>query len=138
MRHTTNINTRLKEAHDTLQLANKYIDALQANAEMMATQHLTNYEMDILINELFPIAGDASQTVKNHAYERRELFNKALNADDLQNFRGTKWQFINAAADMADHAAPIRETASSKENRLKNIFAGHQLIDKAYELVMAY
>ena len=69
--------------------------------------------------------------------ERRSLFQTALNADDLQNFRNTKWQFVNAAADMADHAQPVRMTATSRENRLSNVFAGHPLLDRAYELVYA-
>lgn len=137
IRHTANINTRLHEAQKSLQLASQYITELQVNAETMATEHLSKYELDKLVYQLFPIADDATQTVKNHAMERRELFQTALNADDLQNFKGTKWQFVNAAADMAGHAQPVRMTATSRENRLSNIFAGHPLLDKAYELVYA-
>lgn len=137
IRHTTNINMRLKEAHDALQLSNQYIHALQRKAEKMATYRLSDRELDGLIAKLFPIAEDASQVVKNRANDRRELFRMALEADDLANFRGTQWQFVNAAADMADHAQPIRTTASGRENRLSSIFSGHPLLDKAYELVMA-
>ena len=137
IRHTANIDTRLQEAHDALQLSSKYIDALKKNAEVMATYHLSAYEIDGLIKKLFPIAEDATQVVKNHAKDRRELFSMALEADDLANFRGTKWQIVNAAADMADHAQPIRMTATGRENRLNSIFAGHPLLDKAYELVCA-
>ena len=137
IRHTANINTRLHEAQQSLQLASQYITELQANAEVLATEHLTSNELDKLVAQLFPIADDATQTVKNHAMERRSMFQTALNADDLQNFRNTKWQFVNAAADMADHAQPVRVTATSRENRLGSIFAGHPLLDKAYELVYA-
>ena len=98
---------------------------------------LTSKELDKLVSQLFPIADDATQTVKNHAMERRSLFQTALKTDDLQNFRNTKWQFVNAAADMADHAQPVRMTATSRENRLSNVFAGHPLLDRAYELAYA-
>lgn len=137
MRHTTNINGRLEEAHDALQLAGDYIDALSRKADKMATQYLSNFELDNLVKQLFPIAEDATPLVSKRNAERQELFRVALNADDLQNFRNTKWQFVNAAADMADHAQPVRMTATSRENRLKDIFNGHPLLDKAYELVLA-
>ena len=137
IRHTANIETRMKEAHDALQLAGDYIDALSRKAEKMATQHLSDYELDKLVKQLFPIAEDATHLVIKRNAERREMFRTALNADDLQNFKNTKWQFVNAAADMADHAQPIRMTATSRENRLKDIFNGHPLLDKAYELVLA-
>ncbi len=137
IRHTANINTRLHEAQEALRLASRYIFALQADAENLATQHLTNLELDKLVNQLFPIADDSKKISKNHAIERREIFRAALEADDLQNFRGTKWQVVNAAADMADHSQPIRMTANGRDNRLTSIFNGHPLLDKAYELVYA-
>lgn len=135
IRHTANINTRLHEAQKSLQLANRYMTELQASAEVLATEHLTSKEIDKLIAQLFPIADDASQVVRNHANDRREIFRIALEADDLANFRGTKWQVINAAADMADHAQPLRMTATGRENRLNSIFSGHPLLDRTYELV---
>ena len=137
IRHTVSIDKRLQEAHDALQLSNRYIHALQSKAESMATHHLSDSELDKLVAKLFPIAEDATQVVKNHANDRRELFKIALESDDLQNFRNTQWQFVNAAADMADHAQPLRMTASGRENRLSSIFSGHPLLDRAYELVYA-
>lgn len=137
MRHTANIDGRLQEAHDALQLADDYICELNLRANRMATQHLSEAKLDELVKQLFPIAEDATPLVSKRNAERRELFRTALNSDDLQNFRNTKWQFVNAAADMADHAQPLRMTATSRENRLKDIFNGHPLLDKAYELVLA-
>lgn len=137
IRHTANIQMRMKEAHDALQLASDYIDALDTKANRMATQYLSDRKLDELVKQLFPIAEDATPLVSKRNAERREMFRVALNVDDLQNFRNTKWQFVNAAADMADHAQPIRMTATSRENRLKDIFNGHPLLDKAYELVLA-
>lgn len=137
MRHTANIEGRLQEAHDALQLAGDYIDALSRKADKMATQYLSDRKLDELVKQLFPIAEEATPLVVKRNAERRELFRVALNADDLQNFRNTKWQFVNAVADIADHAQPIRMTATSRENRLKDIFNGHPLLDKAYDLVLA-
>lgn len=137
IRHTANIQMRMKEAHDALQLAGDYIDALGKKADKMATQYLSDRKIDELIKQLFPITDDASPLVIRRNKERREMFQVAMNADDLQNFKNTKWQFVNAAADMADHAQPLRMTSVSRENRLKDIFNGHPLLDKAYELVLA-
>ena len=127
----------MKEAHDALQLASSYIDELSKTGERMALWHLSQHEIDKLVNELFQIADDASPLIKKRNVERRATCHQAVHADDLWNFRGTKWQVINAAADMADHAQPLRMTKTSKEIRLKDVFAGHPLLYKAYELVMA-
>lgn len=135
VRHTANIHNRIAEAQEALQLENRYIDALNRNANALARQHLSDYQLDSLVEQLFPIADDAKPLIVKRNMERIELFRSALNADDLANFKGTAWGFVNAAADMADHAQPIRMTASSRENRLKDIFNGHPLLDKAYELV---
>lgn len=137
IRHTANINDRLVEAHHALQLEDTYIEELKKNAELLATRRLSDAAIDKLILQLFPIAEDASPLVAKRNAERKETFRIALDADDLQNFRNTKWQFVNAAADMADHAQPLRVTQTGRENRLKDIFAGHPLLDRAYELVMA-
>ena len=137
VRHTTNIDTRLQEARDALRLAANYSSALKAEAEQLAVSKLSTRELDDLVHQLFPIAEDASAIVAKRNAERRELFRVALEADDLQNFKGTKWQVVNAAADIAGHAKPFRNTQSGQENRLYSIFTGHPLLDKAYDLVLA-
>ena len=137
VRHTANIHNRIAEAQQALNLEVRYIDALSDNANFLAKQHLSNYQLDNLVKQLFPIADDAKPLIVKRNAERQELFRTALNADDLQNFKGTAWGFVNAAADFADHAQPLRMTATSRENRLKDIFNGHPLLDRAYELVTA-
>jgi len=136
IRHTANIEYRLQDAHDALMLAGEYIDALKVNAEQLATQHLTDREIDGLIGQLFPVEQDATKIAKTNCLNRRLAFRKALNADDLANFRNTKWGFVNAAADFADHIF-FRNTENARENRLANVFSGAPLMDKAYELVYA-
>lgn len=136
VRHTANIHMRLQDAQDTLRLAAYYTRALKMEAENLALARLSNRELDDLINQLFSMAEGASKAGANRVSERRELFRMALEADDLQNFRSTKWQVVNAAADIAGHAKPLRNTKNGSENRLSNIFSGHPFLDKAYALVM--
>lgn len=135
VRHTTNINARLIEARHALQMSEAYTNELKWKAEKLATQHLSNSEIDNLITQLFPIEQDASDMTKRNAYVKRNTFRTALNANDLQNFRNSAWGFVNAAADMADHAQPLKMTANYQESRLANVFSGATLLDRAYELV---
>ena len=137
VRHTMNVESRFQEARDALRLAANYSSGLKTEAERLAVSRLSASELDGLMHQLFPVAEDASAIVAKRNAERLELFRAALEADDLRNFRGTKWQVINAAADVAGHAKPFRNTQSGQENRLSSIFAGHPLLDKAYELVLA-
>lgn len=138
-RHTAKIDLRLQEAQDALRLAGDYTRALKTEAENLALARLSERELDDLINQLFPAAtGAASKIAEERVYMRREMFRMALDADDLQNFRDTKWQVLNAAADFADHAKPLRNTRDGAENRLRAVFDGHPLLDKAYECLLSY
>ena len=58
-------------------------------------------------------------------------------APDLAHLNKGGYRFINAKSDFATHAAPLRETASFKENLFQRIYEGNALIDiRTYELVL--
>ena len=91
-----------------------------------------------MMNDLFPIQGDdISQVQVNHMEIMRSNFIKMLEADDLQNFKGTGWQIINAASDYAYHARPVRLSKNYEESLMKNAIIGNKFLDKAYELVLS-
>ena len=49
VRHTANIHNRIAEAQQALQLENRYVDALNRNANTLARQHLSDYQLDSLV-----------------------------------------------------------------------------------------
>jgi len=56
-------------------------------------------------------------------------------APDLVKFRNTAWGVINAASDMLSHNAPMRKTATYRENNWGRIMDGHILLDKTAALL---
>ena len=52
-KHMGDLNSKLMEASETLQLANQYMDAFKAEADILATQKISPAEIDKLLDELF-------------------------------------------------------------------------------------
>lgn len=50
---------------------------------------------------------------------------------------GSAWGVVNAAADMAAHVAPHRNTANYQENNMDRIISGHWIVDRTAELLTA-
>jgi len=68
---------------------------------------------------------------------RQEFLCRHNSAPDLARFRGTAWGFVNAVADFADHREPRRKTDSYADRHFERAIAGHNLLDRAMELVKA-
>lgn len=100
--------------------ADNSIEMLNKKAEKLATQKVSDKYVDTVLDELFPFvvsSGDESLHEKANqkvAMVRESFMNECMDADNLGNFRGTKWQIFNALADFTQHA--------------------HKNINKAYDL----
>lgn len=100
--------------------ADNSIKNLNYKAEKLATQHVSDRYVETVLDELFPFvvsSGDESLHEKANqkvAMVRESFMNECMAADNLSNFRGTKWQIFNALADFTQHA--------------------HRNINKAYDL----
>lgn len=100
--------------------ADHSIKMLNYKAEKLATQHVSDKYIETVLDELFPFvvsSGDESLHEKaNQKVEmmRESFMNECMDADDLGNFRGTKWQIFNALTNFTQHA--------------------HKNVDKAYDL----
>jgi len=71
---------------------------------------------------------DSNAKKKNVAEAKNEYF-KRYTAPDIDKFIGTAWGAVNAMADMADHAEPLRNTQNYNENNWGRIIDGHVMVD---------
>ena len=131
------INSKMQEAKHTLGLANKYIDGLAKEADVLANSKVSFEEINKILDELFPVSEDASDRAKNNAKKAKDGILVCYYAPDIQKFLGTKYGFVNAVADWCDHATPARMTSEYRANNWGRIIDGHPILDKAYELVTA-
>ncbi len=138
MVHTGNVKDRLKEAGDTLFLAEKYMDSLGKEFENLRMKKLTDQQVLDYIEILLPCEDDSTpQQVKNMERLREDLKMRYFEAPDLQDVGKNAYRFINAVSDFATHVKPLRKTASYKETLFSKTMEGNPLIDKAYQMVSA-
>lgn len=136
MIHTGDIQGKLKEAEQTLGLAERYMSALGQEIERLHKVKLQDRKVLEWIEQLLPMEEDASrQQKKNVARIREDMKVRYFDAPDLQDVGKNGYRFINAVSDYATHAKPLRETANYKENLFARTMDGHALIDRAYQMV---
>lgn len=135
--HLGNIQAKLQEARETLQIADLYLDRLDEEADRLANEKLSEGEVEQVITLMLPIPEKATERQKKTIMEARDGIQVCMIRPDIAQYLGTKYGFLNAVSDYVGHADPIRHTKNYEANRWESIMGGHALLDKAYSLVNA-
>lgn len=117
IRHQGDIDEKLLAAKQTMQGVYEYVKNYDSVAHELATQKITPSKFNNLIEGFFKIPEDASDRTIRSINDRRERFYEAYNAEDNQNFTGTKWGLINAYSDLITHEEFARKTSNWESNR---------------------
>ncbi len=136
-KHMGNIETKMAEAHRTLELASKYMDALKIEAEKLAQIPFSKDKFTEFVERLIPIANESSSREKNNALFLRNDLNQRYNAPDLENFKNTKYAVFNCLTDFASHRPAVRVSNKYKEKVFESIIDGNKYLDKGYSLLQA-
>jgi phage/plasmid-like protein (TIGR03299 family) len=137
MKHVGALELKLREARMTLELADRYMLALDEEAERLANVTVTDEKLEKILNEMFPLKEDATERQKDTVKAAKDEIMIAYFMPDIAKFRGTAWGVVNAVADMVDHSKPQRNTQNYRENNWGRIMDGHHLLDMVTEKVMA-
>lgn len=138
MMHVGDIKGKIREARDTLFMAEEYMDRLGKEFEVLRMNKLTDKKVMEYIEILLPVEeGATPQQVRNMKRLREDMKIRYFDAPDLQDIGKNAYRFVNAVSDFATHAQPLRKTANYKENLFARTVEGNPLIDKAYQLVSA-
>ena len=136
--HVGDLSQKMAVAHNTLQLAGRYMDNLGAEFHRLSQTQLTDTRVLEYINQLLPMDEDPSEVHRRNINAIREdLQIRYFDAPDLQHVGRNAYRFVCAVSDFATHAKPLRETANYRENMFAKTITGNPLIDKAYEMVGA-
>ena len=136
--HSGNIDVKMDEARETLQLANKYMNCLGKEFNNLQQKKISERKVMEFIEELLPEPDNASyQQKKNVARLREDMKRRYFDAPDLKDLGNTAYRFVNAVSDFATHAKPIRETKDYQSNLFMKTVDGNPLIDKGYQLALA-
>ena len=138
MIHTGDIREKMKEARDTLFLADRYMDHLGKEIEKLRMQKLTDTQAEEYIKLLLPSEEiESVQQLRNIKRLREDMRRRYFDAPDLQDVGKNAYRLINAVSDFATHAEPLRRTANFKENLFARTIDGNPMIDKAYQMLCA-
>lgn len=138
MIHTGDIKGKVKEAKETLFMADKYMENLGNEFEKLRKQKITDQKVKEYIELLLPVEKDAGAiTIKNIKRLREDMATRYFDAPDLKDIGNNAYRFINAVSDFATHAEPARRTKNYQENLFMRTYEGNPVIDKAYKLVAA-
>ena len=128
MVHTGDISRKILEAQQTLELADRYMVELDAQAQRYANTTVRESWLNEMLAEWFPIQEDDGEQRQKNIQRMRDEFMVAYMMPDIKQFRGTAWGVINAASDML-HNAPRRKTETYDANNWSRIMVGHPLLD---------
>ena len=138
MVHTGNIQGKLKEAQETLLLAQRYMDCLGKEFEALRKKKLSEAQILEYIGQLLPVEETATDLqVKNGKRLQEDMKLRYFDAPDLKGMGNNAYRFLNAVSDFATHAEPLRRTKNYKETLFGKTMEGNPLIDRAYQMVAA-
>jgi phage/plasmid-like protein (TIGR03299 family) len=134
-KHVGDMQSKLEEAKFCLQMADRYMQNLDIEADKLANAKLYKEQIDEILDELYPIDENDSDRKKRNVQAEKDSFYIAYFMPDIEKFRDTAWGAINAMSDVVTHSSPKRNTNSFNENRWGKIMDGHVLFDRFVELV---
>lgn len=136
-RHTGNINGKLDDALETLQLADKYLKSLNNTFEELYKVKTSDSQIIQLVNNIIPITQEMTNRQASNAEAiRNDIIARYRFAPDLRDREKTGARLIQAVADTASHMSPLRQTKNYAENKFKATIDGNDLLDKAIGIVL--
>jgi phage/plasmid-like protein (TIGR03299 family) len=134
-KHIGDMQSKLEEAKLCLRMADSYMANLDVEADRLANAKLYREQIEEILDEMFPVDGNASERKKNNIVQFKNQFWTAYGMPDIQKFDESAWKAVNAMSDVITHSAPRRNTASYNENRWGKIMDGHMLFDQFNNLI---
>lgn len=128
--HTGDINRKIAEAQECLELADRYMLGLNRYAEKMADVRVDMDMLNAVLKRVFDVKEEATDREKNNKQKLMDNYMICYAAPDIAQFTGTAWGALNAMTDMVAHATPNRATKNYAENNWNRIMNGHRLVDE--------
>ena len=120
IRHQGEMEKKLISARETMQGIYNYVKNYDKVANDLVTQKVTPKKFNEILEGYFKVPEEASERSTRIILDKRERFLEAYNADDNQNFKGTKWGIINAFSDFSTHEEYVRKTDNWQNSRFLN------------------
>ena len=127
IRHTGDIQGKVKEAQKVLGFARKNFEAYGEVAGQLITQPMTVKTWKAFIDTIIPLKHDEDVRVKNVHEVLTELFESGPGTD-IPGVRGTAWGALQAVTDFTAHHRSTRgagdDEVKKREKRLESVWFG--------------
>lgn len=134
IRHQGNIENKIAEAREVLELTDIYMEELAKQAERWANVTINEDAFQKVLNAIFPVKEDDTDRKKNNVQKQKDDFTLCYFAPDLVKFQKSAWGVINAATDYVAHSEPARMTQNYHANNWNRIMEGHPIVDKVVDM----
>ena len=130
VRHTGNINAKIQEAQEALNLTKNYMGRLNDYAEQMVDIKVDEGALRKMLGKCFKAKEEQSAREQANQDKLMDGFMTCYFAPDIAKYLGTAWGALNAMADLVDHGEPNRASANYAENNWARIMGGHAMVDQ--------
>ena len=134
-KHVGDMKSKLEEAKMCLNMADKYMQNLDIEADRLVNAKLYKEQIDEILEEMFPIDDNDTDRKKRNVEDIKQSYYACWLQPDIAKFMNTAWGAVNAMSDFVTHSAPKRNTKNFNENRWGKIMDGHVMLDQFVELV---
>lgn len=125
--HTGSIAGKLDEARNTLGLADRYAQGLDAQAQELMEKTFSLSDWPDIVREILP----EGERENRKTTQMRQTIETALFAEDLQDFALTGWGAVNAVSWATSHTD--RGNSRSQETPMAKFLDGDPLIKKTVD-----
>lgn len=133
IRHTTNAESKLADAHKLLGIVNSYTEALNFSANRLALKKVSDVQVKKLIEDLFPSDAKVETRIANI---RESVSKSYFEGIGQEEFLGTAWGALNGITHYLSHGKEYKDSDTKFENLIMD-GTSSKVADKAIELLMA-
>jgi phage/plasmid-like protein (TIGR03299 family) len=137
-KHAGNMEAKIRDAEDTLNLAQEYMKALTEKADVMQQEKIRLSEVNEILEQIWPTrVFGAERANMNNMQVHNNILEIYKEKEDLQKFENTKWGFYNAVADWESHVGPRKVAPSFQERKFASFIDGSTKLSVVEELLAA-
>lgn len=138
--HIGDVDAKVREATGVLEFMAGRAELLKKRSEQFLSIKTPWARTKSMLLQMYPDGQNLSDLKRLRNEEKRSKIFRALESEDLANFKWTGWGFLNAVADVVDHDIPENkiDDIAYRENKLLNIAGGHKTLDQAERILLAY
>lgn len=132
VRHTTNVNANLENAHKLLGITHKYVEQLNECFNVLAKKFITDAQVKTLVETLFKSEKEDSTRIKNI---REAVMLSYHTGVGQENIRGTAWGALNGITHYIDHVKEYKDADAKLTNVIEG--AGAKITEQATALLLS-